>query len=134
MPKTDHQRSMETLEKWILEEILKYRARFVHVCYKTILPPELYALAKENKEMARCSQWANDNGWKFAQKGESLLLLKDRKVIGEFRPMHVGGKADPSLQFYAQIAGQKIELVQPDESSPEGITDAIMQMAQARNN
>lgn len=108
-----------------MEEILKYRARFIHICYKAILPPELYDLAKDNKEMSRCQQWAKDNGWAFMQKGESLLLLKEGKVLGEFRPLLEGGKLDPHLEFYAQIAGEKIELVKPEESSPNGILDLI---------
>lgn len=125
MAKSDYQISMETFNAWTLEEIMKYRARFIHVCYKTILPPELYEFAKDNKEMSRCSQWAKDNGWAFMQKGESLLLLKEGKVIGEFRPLFEGGKVDPHLEFYAQIAGVKLELVRPDESNPNGILDLI---------
>lgn len=125
MATSDYQRSWETFKAWTLEEILKYRIRFIKVCYKTILPPELYDLAKDNKEMARCSQWAKDNGWQFMQKGESLLLLKEGKVIGEFRPLLEGGKVDPHLEFYAQIAGVKLELVLPDESNPNGILDLI---------
>lgn len=125
MAKSDFQRSAEVFKAWTLEEILKYRARFIKVCYKTILPPALYDLAKDNKEMSRCSQWAKDNGWAFQQKGESLLLLKDGKVMGEFRPLLEGGQIDPHLEFYAQIAGVKLELVLPDEHSPNGILDLI---------
>ena len=125
MPKSDYEKGQDTFRQWALIEIMKYRARFIKVCYKAILPKELYDLAKDNKEMGRCSQWAKDNGWKFAQKGESLLLLKDGNVLGEFRPLLEGGKLDPHLEFYAQIAGEKLELVLPEESSPNGILDLI---------
>lgn len=104
---------------------MKYRARFIHACYKAILPPEVYALAKDGNDMSRCETWARDNGWKFLQKGESLLLLKDGNVLGEFRPILEGGKIDPHLEFYAQIAGVKMEVVREDESNPTGILDLI---------
>lgn len=125
MARTDFQRGWQVFEAWTLEEIMKYRARFIQVCYKAILPKELYDLAKDNKEMARCSQWAKDQGWQFEQKGESLLLLKEGKVLGEFRPLLQGGQLDPHLEFYAMIAGERIELVLPDESNPAGILDLI---------
>lgn len=125
MARSDFDNGAEVFKQWTLEEIMKYRARFIHICYKTILPPELYALAKDNKEMRRCQQWARDNGWAFMQKGESLLLLKEGNVLGEFRPLLEGGKIDPHLEFYAQIAGVKIELVRDDESSPNGVLDLI---------
>lgn len=125
MARSDFQRGWQVFEGWTLQEILKYRARFIQVCYKTILPKELYDLAKDNKEMSRCSQWAKDNGWAFQQKGESLLLVKEGKVIGEFRPILEGGKLDPHLEFYAQVAGVQLELVLPGESNPEGILDLI---------
>lgn len=109
------ERGWKVYDRWVIEEILKYKARFVHLCYKVILPPDLYVLAKEHKEMDRCSQWAKDNGWKFAAKGHSLLLLKDGKVLGEFRPVLEGGQLDPHLEFYAMIAGERVELVEPDD-------------------
>jgi hypothetical protein len=59
------------------------------------------------------------------QKGESLLLLKEGKVLGEFRPLLEGGQMDPHLEFYCQIAGEQIELVLPEESNPNGILDLI---------
>ena len=125
MAQSDFQRGWSVFDGWTLQEILKYRARFIQVCYKAILPKEIYDLAKDNKDMGRCSQWAKDNGWQFMQKGESLLLLKEGKVLGEFRPLLEGGKKDPHLEFYAMIAGERIELVLPDESSPAGILDLI---------
>lgn len=125
MAMNDIKRGWKVFEGWALETILEYRIRFIKVCYKAILPPELYDLAKDNKEMARCSQWAKDNGWEFMQKGESLLLLKDGKVMGEFRPLLEGGKIDPHLEFYAMIAGERIELVLPGESNPNGVLDLI---------
>ena len=125
MAKTDFQKGSEVFRAWSIEEIMKYRARFIQVVYKAILPKEIYDLAKDNKEMGRCSQWARDNGWQFEQKGESLLLLKDGNVMGEFRPLLEGGQLDPHLEFYAMIAGERIELVLPHESSPNGVLDLI---------
>lgn len=125
MAKTEQEKGWETFKSWTIIEILKYRSRFIQVCYKAILPTELYDLAKDNKEMSRCAQWAKDNGWKFRQKGESLLLVKDGNVLGEFRPLLEGGKLDPHLEFYAMLAGNKLELVLPEESSPNGILDLI---------
>ncbi len=125
MAQTDYQRSWDTFKAWTLDEIMKYRARFIQVCYKTILPKEIYATAKDGNDMPRAEQWARDNGWKWLVKGESLLLLKDGKVLGEFRPLLEGGKLDPHLEFYAQVAGVKLELVLPDESNPTGILDLI---------
>lgn len=125
MATSDFKRGWSVFEGWTLQEILKYRARFIQVCYKAILPPEVYELAKDNKDMSRCRQWAKDNGWAFQQKGESLLLVKEGQVIGEFRPTLEGGQLDPHLEFYAQIAGVQLELVLPDESNPTGILDLI---------
>jgi len=125
MAKSEFQGGWETFKLWTIAEIMKYRERYIKIVYKAILPKEHYDLAKDNKEMDRCSQWARDNGWKFAQKGESLLLLKEGKVLGEFRPMLKGGKLDPHLEFYAMLAGERLELVLPEESSPTGILDLI---------
>jgi len=125
MATSDFQRGWKVFEGWTIEEIMKYRERFIRVCYKAILPKEIYDLAKDNKDMSRCIQWARDNGWAFQQKGQSLLLLKEGKVLGEFRPLLEGGQTDPHLEFYAMIAGERIELVLPDESNPEGILDLI---------
>lgn len=127
MAQSDIDRSWKVFEGWVLEELMKYRARFLRICYRAILPKELYDLAKEGKEIGRCSQWAKDNGWAFQQKGQSLLLTKEGKVIGEFRPLLEGGQLDPHLEFYAQIAGERLELVLPDESNPNGILDLITQ-------
>lgn len=127
MPKGYFDEGWKTFEAWTVQEILKYRERFIRVCYKAILPKEIYDLAKDNKDMGRCSQWAKDNGWAFQQKGQSLLLLKEGKVLGEFRPLLEGGQLDPHLEFYAQIAGERLELVLPDESSERGILDLLTQ-------
>lgn len=127
MAKSDIEKGWEVMAKWTLEDIMKFRARFIHACYKAILPPEVYALAKDSKEMGRCQQWAKDNGWQFMAKGQSLLLLKDGNVLGEFRPELKGGREDPHLEFYAQIAGVRMEVVREDEQNPGGIQDLIRQ-------
>lgn len=104
-------------DNWVLQEIMKFRARYIHVCYKAILPKPVYEAAAHSKDMKACEQWAKDNGWRFQQKGMSLLLLKDGKVIGEFRPLHEGGKVDPHLTFYAMLAGERLELVLPEDTN-----------------
>lgn len=125
MARTDQkvQQAWGVFNQWVLMEIMKYRARFVRVCYIAILPKAVYEKAKDNKDMKACKQWANDNGWRFQQKGESLLLLKEGKVLGEFRPVMCGGKDDPHLEFYAMLAGQRLELVLPGESDETKLRD-----------
>ena len=109
--KTDVERGWEAWDTWILEEILKYKTRFVHLCYKAIMPKELYDLAKNGNEMDRCEKWAKHEGFKFVERGESTLLRKDGAIIAEFRPIFNGGLKDPHLEFYANIANVQINLV-----------------------
>lgn len=129
MARNDIQKGWSVFEGWTLEAILKYRARWIHLVYKVILPPELYDLAKENKEMDRVQKWAREQGWAFRMQNDSMLLMKSGKILGWFRPKLSGGQNDPHLEFEANIAGERIELVQPDEQNPNGLLDLLTERA-----
>lgn len=121
--------------EWVVAEVLKAKARWLHLCYAVILPKELFDGAASQARMREASVWATGQGYRLremrAEDGGLLpdgaagetQLVKGELVVGTFRPRVVGEKETRHLEFVAMVNGVQVEVADA----------ALTQAPEARN-
>ena len=102
----------------IIQEILRRKAVWIHGCYKAILPPELYDLAKADNQLPRVTEWARNAGYSWHEMrgtaGGETQLRRAGLVVAYFRPILVGSGATAQMDFKAEILGKAIGFKEDD--------------------
>lgn len=106
--------------EWVVAEILRRKASWLHAVYRHILPPELYDLAKADNELDRVQAWVKQQGYGIRELtgngyGESRLE-KAGLVVAFFRPKLVKEGTETKLAFDAMVGGRSIEFVDPENN------------------
>lgn len=112
--------------EWVVAEIMKAKARWLHLCYAVILPKELFDGAASNERIREVSRWASEQGYRLremrAEDGGLLpdgaagetQLVKGKLVVGTFRPRVVGEHEAKHLEFIAMVNGVRVEVADPE--------------------
>lgn len=108
--------------EWVVAEVLKAKARWLHLCYAVILPKELYDGAASQERLLATSRWTREQGYRLrelrAEDGGLLpdgaagetQLVKGELVVGTFRPRVVGEREARHLEFTAMVNGVRVEV------------------------
>lgn len=114
----DHQQNIIGLNEAFIAQILKAKARFIHICFAAIMPKEIYDLASQDNQLKRCEAWAKEQGYQWEEKiggGTSELLLKKGPVIcAQFRPVLEGERENRRCVFYAKVWGKPVNVTVDD--------------------
>lgn len=116
MPKNDQQLANETFDAWAIQEILAAKARWLHHVFRAVLPAHVYECAAMSKDLAACSQWAKDQGYRHVGVRSKDGTAEDRvmkgpDVVAVFRPFLTGPPEDRYLEIYATVNGVQIQVV-----------------------
>lgn len=112
--------------EWVVAEIMKAKARWLHLCYAVVLPKALYEGAASQERLREASAWAREQGYRLremrAEDGGLLpdgaagetQLVKGELVVGTFRPRVVGEREARHLEFVAAVNGVRVEVSDPE--------------------
>lgn len=98
---------------WAVQEILRAKARWLHICYATIMPPELYKKAASETSLRECTEWAKREGYVMREFRDQSHLEKHGLTVAWFKPVLVGEKENRHIEFDAVVNGVRVELVDP---------------------
>lgn len=104
------QQNIAQLESAFAAEILKAKARFIHLCLRAILPPELYKLAAADNQLPRCEAWAKSQGYQWAESPGATALMKGPLVVALFQPSLTGEGREKRCVFLAHIFGKPVSV------------------------
>lgn len=104
------QQNIARLEEAFTVEILKAKTRFIHLCLRAILPPELYALAAKDNQLPRCEAWAREQGYQWQESPGATALMKGPLVVALFQPQLAGEGPERHCVFLAHIFGKPVSV------------------------
>lgn len=104
------QQNVKRLDEAFAVEILKAKTRFIHLCLRAILPPELYALAAADNQLPRCEVWARAHGYYWQESPGATALMKGPLVVALFQPALAGEGRAKHCVFLAHIFGKPVSV------------------------
>lgn len=104
------EQNMERLRDAFTAEILKAKARWVHLCFQAIMPPEIYKLASADNQLQRCESWAKEQGYYWQESPGASALMKGPLVVGLFQPQLVGEGHAKRCVFLAHVYGKPLSV------------------------
>lgn len=104
------QRGWKMFDEWAVAEILKAKARFIHICLAAIMPKELFDLAAKDNQLDRCAKWAKDQGYAWRDGHGETQLVKNGVIAARFRPYMTGEGAARHCEFEAIVLGKPVSV------------------------
>lgn len=104
------QQNLEMIKEGFAAEILKAKARFIHICLAAIMPKDLYDLAAADNQIAKCEAWAKREGYQWEEGPGETRLRKGELIVARFRPILKGSEESCRCVFYANVLGKTVNV------------------------
>lgn len=130
MAQNDVAKAWETFDEWTLAALQKAKAKWIHECFRALLPPDIYALASTEQELSRCSAWAKDQGYHWRGFRGEDRLMKGPLTVAVFRPFLTGKGDDRHVEIHAEVLGIPVTVT---DDAPTPIPTKVIQAALAAN-